>query len=226
MPDPAGSPASDAPYAGVPVIGMLHDAVRRAVYRYAVERPAAVSRNEVAQALAIGRTLAAFHLDKLADAGLLEVSYARRSGAAGPGAGRPAKLYRRAAVEHAVSLPPRDYRSAATILAGAVDRAGAAVDVQAVAREYGESIGRERTGDDGVEALLSGLGYEPVTDGGVIRLANCPFQVLARQYPPLICGMNLALIEGILAGAAAPGRAVLDPGPERCCVAIHQAPAG
>src|SRR6266542_2939162 len=72
----------------VDAIGALHDPVRRAVYHHVVGQPEAVGRHEVAQALDIGRTLAAFHLDKLAAAGLLEVSYARRSGRSGPAAGR------------------------------------------------------------------------------------------------------------------------------------------
>ncbi|HEX5016726.1 MAG TPA: helix-turn-helix domain-containing protein, partial [Actinomycetes bacterium] len=54
-----------------------------------------VSRDEAAEALDVARSVAAFHLDKLADAGLLEVKYERTSGRTGPGAGRPAKLYGR-----------------------------------------------------------------------------------------------------------------------------------
>src|SRR5258707_2181726 len=96
----------------VDAIGGLGEPVRRAIYEYAVGRGEPVGRDEVANALGLGRTLAAFHLDRLAEAGLLEVSYARRSGRAGPGAGRPAKLYRRSAAEIEVSLPPRRYLAA------------------------------------------------------------------------------------------------------------------
>src|SRR5918911_20308 len=53
------------------------------------------------------RDLAAFHLDKLVEAGLLEASFRRLGERRGPGAGRPAKLYRRGAGEVAASLPPR-----------------------------------------------------------------------------------------------------------------------
>src|SRR5215211_546233 len=143
----------------VEVVGVLHDPVRRAVYRHVVDQAVAVGRNEVAEALGMGRTLAAFHLDKLADAGLVEVSYARRSGRSGPGAGRPAKLYRRAEVEHAVSLPPRAYETAAEVLAEAVDRAGADDLLQAAARRRGAAIGAatDRTAD--VATVLAGLGY-------------------------------------------------------------------
>jgi len=206
----------------VDAIGALHDPVRRAVYHHVVGQPEAVGRHEVAQALDIGRTLAAFHLDKLAAAGLLEVSYARRSGRSGPGAGRPAKLYRRSAAEHAVSLPPRAYLAAAKLLAAAVERAGADAALQAAAREHGESVGRASKGAASPAVLLAGLGYEPQTEGRVTRLRNCPFHALASEYPPLICGMNLAVVEGLLAGAGLAGcTARLDPSPDGCCVAIE-----
>ena len=111
---------------GLAALAALTDGVRRAAYRAVLAAGTGpVGRDEVAEALGVGRTLAAFHLDKLVDAGLLEVSYARRTGRTGPGAGRPAKLYRASATEHAVSVPPRDYRTAAELLAESVERSGA-----------------------------------------------------------------------------------------------------
>ncbi|MFD9291401.1 hypothetical protein ACFWBV_24595 [Streptomyces sp. NPDC060030] len=44
------------------------------------------------------------------DDAALEVSFRRLSGRSGPGAGRPAKMYRRAEGEQAVSVPPRSAR--------------------------------------------------------------------------------------------------------------------
>src|SRR5262249_21440187 len=105
----------------ISVIAVLDDPVRRRLYDYVAAQGAGVSRSEAAQAAGIGRTLAAFHLDRLAEAGLVEVTFARPGGRSGPGAGRPAKLYRRAAAEHQVSVPPRDYRTAAELLAEGVD---------------------------------------------------------------------------------------------------------
>ena len=69
----------------------LGDPTRRALYRYVAERGVPVSRDEAAQAVGISRPLAAYHLDKLIDDGLLEPRYHRRSSRRGPGAGRPAK---------------------------------------------------------------------------------------------------------------------------------------
>ncbi|MBX6357615.1 MAG: helix-turn-helix domain-containing protein [Micromonosporaceae bacterium] len=198
-------------------ISALADPLRRSAYQAVAAADRPMGRDEVAEALGIGRTLAAFHLDKLVDAGLLEVSYARRSGRSGPGAGRPAKLYRRSAAEHEVSLPPREYRTAAELLAEAVERAGADATLYAVAREHGRQVGA--AGGE-LLATLEKLGYEPERHDASVRLRNCPFHQLANQFPPLVCGMNLALLEG-LAAQLAPGCKVrMDRGPTGCCVVM------
>lgn len=201
-------------------IGVLNEPVRRAVYEYTVGRGEPVGRNEVAEALGIGRTLAAFHLDRLAEVGLLEVSYARRSGRTGPGAGRPAKLYRRSGAEHEVTLPPRRYQAAAELLAEAVERAGADDLLFATARRQGRSVGAAAGNAELVEVLAE-QGYEPERRGDSIVLRNCPFHAVARDFPPLVCGMNLALLEGLVEGRdRAPDVPRLAPAGEGCCVVI------
>src|SRR5919198_6595733 len=117
----AVEPAGRAPAA----IGLLREPVRRALYDYVASRAGEVSRNEAAEAVGVQRGLAAFHLDKLVDGGLLEATFRRLGERRGPGAGRPAKLYRRADREVAASLPPRAYQAAAHLLAEAVEQAGA-----------------------------------------------------------------------------------------------------
>jgi predicted ArsR family transcriptional regulator len=199
-------------------LGTLGDPTRRAVYEVVVAAdPEPVGRDEVAQALEVGRTLAAFHLDKLVAAGLLEVSFARRTGRAGPGAGRPAKLYRRAAREITASVPPRAYRSAAELLALAVEQAGADETLFAVARAQGSA---HQVVSTRLLAELAARGYEPTRDGKDIRLRNCPFHQLAEQFAPLVCGMNLALLQGML--GTGPWQATLDPVPGQCCVRISK----
>ncbi|WP_328461367.1 transcriptional regulator [Actinoplanes sp. NBC_00393] len=202
-------------------VSALADGVRRAAYgMVATAGNSPVGRDEVAESLGIGRTLAAFHLDKLVDVGLLEVSYARRSGRTGPGAGRPAKLYRISAAEHAVSVPPRAYRTAAELLAEALERSGADETLNRVALAYGRQAG---PGCPEVTELLTGHGYAPTVDPeeSRIELRNCPFHRLAEQFPPLICGMNLAMITGLLEGAGLTGwQARMEPAPGRCCVTV------
>jgi len=213
----------------ISVIAVLADPVRRKLYDYVTEQPHGISRSEAAQAVGIQRTLAAFHLDRLAEAGLVDVTFRRPAGRSGPGAGRPAKLYRRAAGEHQVSMPPRDYRGAAELLADVVDMTGAEPQLQRTARNRGAAAGRavRRQASEVPEAelvtgALSAQGYQPYRDGADIRLRNCPFHVLASRHPPLICGMNLALVEGLLAGASVTAlAAVLDPRPLDCCVVLR-----
>lgn len=214
----------------ISVIAVLDDPVRRRLYDYVTGQDHAVGRSEAAQAAGIQRTLAAFHLDRLAEAGLVEVTFRRPDGRSGPGAGRPAKLYRRTAAEHQVSVPPRDYRGAAELLAEVVDVTGAEPELQRSARSRGAAAGRAarrdapEMPDNGlVTRTLSAQGYQPYRDGTEVRLRNCPFHVLASRYPPLICGMNLALVEGLLEGAAVTAlTAGLDPRPEECCVVLRE----
>src|SRR4051794_14547108 len=81
--------------AQVAAVAALAEPTRRRLYEYVVRRPHPVSRDDVAGALGVPRPTAAFHLDRLVSDGLLDVHYERRTGRTGPGAGRPAKLYRR-----------------------------------------------------------------------------------------------------------------------------------
>jgi predicted ArsR family transcriptional regulator len=199
-------------------VASLADPVRRRAYQVVADGAGPVGRDEVADALGVGRTLAAFHLDKLVAAGLLEVSYARRSGKSGPGAGRPAKLYHVSAAEHAVSVPPRAYRAAAELLAEALEQAGAEDTLYRVAQRHG----RQKPRNPDVEALLAEHGYAPVAAGpDRIELRNCPFHRLAEQFPPVICGMNLAMISGLLDDAGE-WTARMDPAPGRCCVTLSK----
>jgi predicted ArsR family transcriptional regulator len=209
-------------------IGLLQDPVRRALYGHVVADGGEVSRNQAAEAAGVARGLAAFHLDKLVEAGLLEASFRRLGERRGPGAGRPAKLYRRAPGEVAASLPPRTYGTAAHLLAETIEQTGADLELQAAARRAGVDAGRQQLeqAPGPVERLLAARGYEPYRDGAAQRLRNCPFANLSGEFPVLVCAMNLSLIEGLLEGIGEPpGRAVMDPAPGRCCVAVHDHPA-
>ncbi|MEU6590026.1 helix-turn-helix domain-containing protein [Streptomyces sp. NPDC046881] len=199
------------------VLGTLSDPVRRRLYRHVAAAPEEVGRDAAAEAAGISRSLAAFHLDKLVEAGLLAVSFRRLSGRTGPGAGRPAKVYRRAEGEHAVSVPPRSYDDAGRLLAEVVENAGLDRELQAAARAAGAAQPDARADD--VVAALRARGYEPFWDGETLRLRNCPFHALATEFPALICGMNLALIEGLV---PAPWSAAMDPCPGGCCISLSK----
>ncbi|MEV7181947.1 helix-turn-helix domain-containing protein [Kitasatospora sp. NPDC093679] len=215
----------------IDAIAVLQDPVRRRLYEYVAAQGREVGRNEAAEATGVARTLAAHHLDRLAEAGLLETGMRRLTGRSGPGAGRPAKVYTRAKVERSVSLPARDYRTAAELLAEAAEQAGLDAGLCEAARRRGEALRGSAApcgGLDEAVAVLAARGYEPhVEDGGdagaaarVVRMRNCPFHAVAERFPPLVCGMNLALLEGLL-GADGPVRARMDARPGECCVVVE-----
>jgi predicted ArsR family transcriptional regulator len=213
-------------------LAALAEPVRRRLYEYVAAQPAAVDRDEAAGGLGIGRPLAAFHLDRLVQAGLLEVEYHRRSGRSGPGAGRPAKFYRRpAGRDIEVSLPPRRYGLVAEILATGIERSdddGVRDRVLDAARDEGERLAAaagSATGRDGLLGALRASGYEPIENvPGVIRLRNCPFDSLVEQHRELTCSMNLALLsslaEGVTSGSVS---AEARPAAGSCCVAFVEA---
>ncbi|KUI40789.1 ArsR family transcriptional regulator [Mycobacterium sp. GA-1199] len=212
--------------ASVAALTSLDDPIRRRLYEFVVERDDPVSREAAAAAVGIGRTLAAYHLDKLADGGLLAVSYQRPAGRGGPGAGRPAKLYTRTADEIVVSVPPRDYLLLARLLVASIEQdAGGAVRsaLGAAARETGRRAAIDAEGD--MVAALRDCGYLPQSDTeGCITLRNCPFHSVAKDHLEVVCGLNLQLVEGVIDGSSAPGaRAELSPRQGRCCVLVHGA---
>lgn len=214
-------------------LSSLDDPLRRRLYEVVTSQPGPVSRDEAASAAGIGRALAVYHLDKLVESGLLTASYQRPPGRSGPGAGRPAKVYARSDREFAVTVPPREYELAARLLVQAVeadpsDRSRTAL--AGAARRLGTELGSasrpaagegDAAGRD-VKGVLTQQGYEPCCGAdGVIRLRNCPFHQLAEQHRELVCGMNLALVEGLVEGLGADGwHPALDPRPGQCCVAI------
>lgn len=212
-------------------IGALVEPARRSLYQFVVGQPAAVGREQAADAVGVPVHTARFHLDRLVDEGLLEVEFRRLTGRTGPGAGRPAKLYRRSATEFSVSLPERSYDLAGEILASAVDRStrrGSPVtaEVRDVALEHGRDLGarspREKPEQERTVDALSSQGYEPRVSDTEVVLANCPFDALAREHTVLVCGMNQAYVEGMLDGLGCSGlQACLDPAPELCCVRVR-----
>ncbi|MGH7613821.1 MAG: helix-turn-helix transcriptional regulator [Gemmatimonadales bacterium] len=219
-------------------IAALADPVRRALYFAVAHAPGDVSRDQAARKVGVARPLAAFHLDKLVAQGLLEASYRRLTKRRGPGAGRPAKLYRRSGQQVEVSLPSRRYELAARLFACALGDGAPAVTrtrVRRTARAFGAGLGQEARRRAGkrsrrktllrqLRVVLQEHGYEPfLTRDGAIRLHNCPFDALARDYRPLMCGMNQALLAGVVRGLGLHGcTAVLDSRPGTCCVALKR----
>lgn len=219
-----------APLADWELAHLLAEPTRREIYACVRAATTPLTREDVARSSGVNLRLATFHLDRLADAGLLVVDYARPDGRTGPGAGRPAKRYRPADIQLDLSLPPRHYEFAARLLAQAIqaDPRDAATSSLRIARDEGRRIGefrrpagQESGASDLMDALLA-LGYEPSPDPSpTVRLRNCPFRSAAQVAPDLVCGLNCELVGGLLEGLGLdPSAARLDPAPPACCVTV------
>ncbi|MFC4464219.1 helix-turn-helix transcriptional regulator [Streptomyces xiangluensis] len=216
-----------APRPDVSAVAALDEPTRRSLYDHVVRQPAPVSRDEAAEALGLARQTAAFHLDRLADESLLDVVYERRSGRTGPGAGRPAKLYKRSSKQVTVSLPERHYELAGRLLAQALEESETTGEpVRAALHRKAHELGTQLTGpgQTDVFTMLEETGFEPRRDGDAIVLGNCPFHALAREHTQTVCGMNLHLLRGVLEGLTENGlQACLAPSPGHCCVRLEPA---
>lgn len=222
-------------------IAALDDPVRRGLFELVRRAGRPVSREEAAERAGISRNLAAFHLDKLVDRGLLSAHYARPEGRSGPGAGRPAKVYVPSDAEFEVSIPERSYDVIGKLLVESIlaepdqaERSEVAANVAAEeGRRIGETVRAElRMRPPGTERalatatrILEERGYEPyASEDGSLRLRNCPFHSLARHAPELVCRMNRAFIEGIVRGMGNRSlEAALEPTPGECCVVLRPA---
>jgi predicted ArsR family transcriptional regulator len=221
-------------------VAALDDPIRRNLYLYVSAQSAPVSRDQASDALGIARHTAKFHLDKLAEEGLLDTSFRRLSERRGPGAGRPTKLYARSSRQLSVILPERHYDLAGQLLATAIENAAdqgstPADALKAVAAGWGRNVADQARATAGPgpspERLLGCTcqalaeeGYEPHRSGGAIVLRNCPFDALARDHTELVCGMNLAILNAAteqLPEISLVSR--LEPSPDRCCVVLESA---
>jgi predicted ArsR family transcriptional regulator len=208
-------------------VASISDPIRRELYNFVSRNPVPTGRDEAASALGIPRGTAAFHLERLVESGVLETEFQRRTGRTGPGAGRPAKLYRPALAEVSASVPERHYDLAAELLSSAVeeaDRTGAPIGetLRRVSTEFGRALGAT---EGSLDAVLESIGYEPVgDDAGGLLLSNCPFHRLAQSHTQTICGANVAMLQGAAEGAAECNRRVnFEPRSDGyCCVQVVQ----
>jgi predicted ArsR family transcriptional regulator len=201
----------------------LADGSRRALYDFVRHQDHPVARDEAADATGMSRGLAAFHLDKLVDAGLLAARYEAPPGQP-RGRGRAPKVYEPVGDGLAVTIPERRYELIAEILADAVagDPTHAYDAALRLAHQRGHELGVElhRAGT-GVVGALTGLGFEPHADARRVLLRNCPFHVLAERQTALVCGLNHHFVSGLVDGLrAAHTEAHLVPRPGACCVEL------
>ncbi|MFC5911786.1 helix-turn-helix transcriptional regulator [Streptacidiphilus monticola] len=232
----APPPAPSDPMDGIESVSALSDLSRRGMFAFIRRSDHPVTRDEAAASMGISRKLAAFHLDKLVDAGLLRARYGT------PGAprrvGRQPKVYEPTDTQITVSIPDRRHELLADLLLeGMLNESGERTAAQAAtdaAAARGRRLGelereRSRPGRLGAERgltlcerMLDAYGYEPVRESPTqIRLRNCPFHPLAAKATDLVCGLNHAFLAGYLDGLEAPAvQATLAPQPGACCVVL------
>jgi predicted ArsR family transcriptional regulator len=219
------------------VLAVLDDPSRRGLYETIRTAASPLTREQAAAAVGISRKLAAFHLDKLVDAGLLVAEYDRA--ARRHSLGRTPKTYRASALELRVSIPQRRPEQLAEVLLEAIASARPGEPPHDAALRAGRDAGRrlgERVRADGrtgrlgaeraltiTETVLSRRGYEPRRDApGCVQLRNCPFRPLADLATELVCGINEQFMTGFLEGLQVRSvQAVLAPSPGRCCVELR-----
>jgi predicted ArsR family transcriptional regulator len=198
-----------------------------------------MTREAAAAAVDISRKLAAFHLDKLVDAGLLEV--APPSTTTPRRVGRAPKRYQPVATTVSVSVPARSYQELATVLVLAASSQGDAETNEEARHRVGRSRGRAlgasldrghlrgRLGPERalalVETVLAGEGFEPYRPrAGCLRLANCPFHPVTACAPAMVCGINVDYLSGLLEGLDIESLSVaFEPVPGECCVEVRVA---
>jgi predicted ArsR family transcriptional regulator len=212
---------------------VLEDPQRRTIYQFVRRAHRPVTREEVAAELDVSRGLAAFHLERLLDAGWLTADAVRPPGRGGPGGGRPAKRYAASSAEVTLEIPARRYALAGRLLARAIEKAGSAGSAceaaMTVAAEEGRRLGADFAprgvgGPDALVALLSEVGFEPVeADAENVVLANCPFHAVAEASPELVCAMNQSFVQGLVDGLdVRRHEARLAPADGRCCVVVSR----
>jgi predicted ArsR family transcriptional regulator len=216
-------------------VAALDDELRRGMYAFIRAAGHPVTRDEAAAAVGISRKLAAFHLDKLVDVGVLRPGQAtgvRR-------VGRAPKVYEPTDTDIRVGIPFRHHETLAEILLSAVladgtDARRAAIQV---AHDRGKALGeaerqQHRPGRLGAERavtltaeMLQKHGFEPARESPTcLRLRTCPFHPLAERAPEMVCGINHAFLSGVVDGLGASSvAAVLDPRAGECCVELHPA---
>jgi predicted ArsR family transcriptional regulator len=208
------------------VLGLLAEPQRARIHAFLGSGSGPRTLQEVCQALGMGRTLAAFHLDKLEQAGLV----AAAAEPEGTGRrGRPARRYELTRRELSASMPPRRYELLAEIL---LQAAGEHLPpepfieaAERVAVRRGRRLAADLPATGDLWHLLSRLGYEPAADGERVLLTNCPFERMRAVNTGVVCSVNAALARGYLDGLAATERftARLRPCPDSCCVVLEPA---
>jgi predicted ArsR family transcriptional regulator len=183
------------------VLKALGDETRFSMYRELASSTNPLSAHELADRLGIHANTVRLHLERLREAGLVDVEAIHRGTV-----GRPQHVYALAAGAPSLGFDPPSYTLLAGLLAALAERVGAdGEEATAIGRKWGAEAGRRTRSRSCTKALtteLERLGFDPVAeeDGGDVSIAflHCPFRELAEAYPELVCNLHRGICEGVV----------------------------
>jgi len=198
-----------------PVFKALGDDTRFAIYQELAQSPAPCSAAELAERLALHPNTVRPHLDRMKEAGLVEVEPIHRGTV-----GRPQLRYSLAPGAPGLGLEPPAHTILAGLLAALCEQLGGdGLDAANLGRRWGTEAGVRRQSGRGCLAALMAelerLGFDPVEaelsggGGGTRRVRvdflHCPFRELAEAYPELVCNLHRGIVEGVVGKGARAG---------------------
>jgi predicted ArsR family transcriptional regulator len=185
------------------VLKALGDETRFSMYQELAGSTVPVTASELADRLGIHANTVRLHLERLREAGLVEVEPVHRGTV-----GRPQHVYSLAPGAPGLGFDPPSYTLLAGLLAAMAERMGAdADDAAAAGRAWGSEAGRRTRSRSCAKALMGEmdrLGFDPeseVLPGNRLDIAflRCPFRELAEAYPELVCNLHRGITEGVVA---------------------------
>ena len=187
---------------------------------FARSQPRPVTADELAEATRVHRNVARSRLERLAEGGLLTVAHERRTGRAGPGAGRPARIYGVPPELEAIEFPRHRYELLVARLLDELPARGRAARLRRIGADFGRELAAQGGLDPapsvavGLEracAAVGSLGFQAAVveasdEHGEISTPTCPLRPLVADHPEaadLDRGMWSGLVSAAVAGVEA-----------------------
>jgi predicted ArsR family transcriptional regulator len=192
----------------------------RALLLYARGRRDPFTTGTAADALGVHRNVARSRLDRLAEAGFLTVARERPSGRSGPGAGRPAKVYRVAPEFDGIEFPDRRLADLIGLLVEKLPPRRRSSALREAGEEFGRTLAASaglkpsrnvRTGLEGLCDALGSLGFQTSVesvagDTAILTSPTCPLRPIVVRQPDIDSidqGMWAGLAERAVRGVRA-----------------------
>jgi predicted ArsR family transcriptional regulator len=179
----------------------LADETRAAMYAQLATSTQPLTAAELSDALGLHANTVRLHLERMREAGLVDVEPVHRGTV-----GRPQHVYSLTVGAPGITFDPPSHALLAGLLAGLAERVGAdAGDADAIGESWGRDAGKRTRSRSCVKALageLERLGFEPAAEVDnedvTISFLRCPFRELAEAYPELVCNLHRGICRGVV----------------------------